>query len=768
MRLSQRLIERYIIAAVLPYLALALLLLTAVLLTQQAARFAEILGNTRTPFDLAADVLMGLLPNILIFTLPMAVAVGTATGFSRLGSDSELVAMKAAGVGNARIVAPVFLLGALMSALTFYNGFYLAPSAAHLLRQSAVRAALYKLESPVEPNTFNTELPGKVIYVGAGDMARGEWERVFIHWQETGQPTRIVTAKTGRIDTSGEQSELVLSDAAITTLPAESTQGRAGAGQVVTERSNQLRVRLNTGRDALVAKLQSAPVELDEMGWHELRQRVRITQGAARRAALQALHKRLSLCCAPLALALLGAGLGVRVRRGGRGLGVLLSLGSMIAYYLTVLAGDQIGRAGHMPPEVGAWLPTALALSVGGALLLLGERRLNLFRRATLPARAAHATAAQAQVQPRAWQQARLMGLLDRGLLRALTVNFVCAISALVSIFLIFTLFELLRFLSGSGERFWLLLRYLFFLIPLAGTSIAPIAMLVTTLITYALLARRSETVAWWAAGQSVYRLALPGLMFAALVGGVQWATQGSVLPLANRKQEALRAQLRGGLSQATTELGRHWLASPAAQRIYTYLYDEGTHTLVEPVVFEFDGAGVHINRIILGARGVGDNAAGKLTIEQARVLDLSGQASGLRSAPDALSEPASLATFKPQLNKPSELNAADLSTYIRTLKSQRGADVRVYEIALARRAADPFAPLVMTMLGLPLALTFGRRTALTALSLAVGVGLAFWGSVSGFQQLSYYKLLPPEVAAWAPLLVFTAVGAYLLSRART
>src|ERR687883_663670 len=103
MRLSQRLIERYIVAAVAPYLCLALLLLTAILLTQQATRFAEILGSTRTPFDLAADVLVGLLPNILIFTLPMAVIVGTATGFSRLGNDSELVAMRAAGVGNARV-----------------------------------------------------------------------------------------------------------------------------------------------------------------------------------------------------------------------------------------------------------------------------------------------------------------------------------------------------------------------------------------------------------------------------------------------------------------------------------------------------------------------------------------------------------------------------------------------------------------------------------------------------------------------------------------
>ena len=102
-------------------------------------------------------------------------------------------------------------------------------------------------------------------------------------------------------------------------------------------------------------------------------------------------------------------------------------------------------------------------------------------------------------------------------------------------------------------------------------------------------------------------------------------------------------------------------------------------------------------------------------------------------------------------------------------LKGQRGGtDVQTYELALARRRADPFAPLVMTLLGLPLALTFGRRTALAPLSLAVGVGLAFWASTRGCQQLSQYKLLPPTVAAWAPLFIFMAVGAYMLSRTRT
>jgi LPS export ABC transporter permease LptG len=363
-----------------------------------------------------------------------------------------------------------------------------------------------------------------------------------------------------------------------------------------------------------------------------------------------------------------------------------------------------------------------------------------------------------------------LLGLLDRGILRALTLNFLMALVTLVAIFLIFTLFELLRYIDETGAKLSLLARYLFYLIPLAVASIAPVSMLIAVLITYALLTRRSEVVAWWAAGQSVYRLALPGLFLAATIGGGLWLLQEHLLPAANRRQEALRTQIRGGGTQAVTDIGRQWLALPTSRRIYAYRYDENSGTLEAPAVFEFDQEGVHLDRIITGRAGRWSQA-NELQLAAAQVLDLRPAQGGprrLTGGPFELSEAAAPQAFKPVLNKPSELNARDLSAYINTLKLQRGADVRGYELGLARRRADPFAPLVMTCLGLPLALAFGRRAVLAALSVAVGVGLAFWGSLNGFQQLSQYKLLPPTMAAWAPLLIFLALGAYLFTRTRT
>ncbi len=127
------------------------------------------------------------------------------------------------------------------------------------------------------------------------------------------------------------------------------------------------------------------------------------------------------------------------------------------------------------------------------------------------------------------------------------------------------------------------------------------------------------------------------------------------------------------------------------------------------------------------------------------------------------------LSLFKPLLIKSTYLRMRELSNYINTLK-RRGESqlVASFAVALERRRADLVAPLVMALIGLPMALAFGRRSAVTALCAAIVVGLLFWATTGGTQQMGIYGLLPPVVAAWFPPVFFLAVGVYLLARTRT
>src|ERR1041384_1591770 len=91
--------------------------------------------------------------------------------------------------------------------------------------------------------------------------------------------------------------------------------------------------------------------------------------------------------------------------------------------------------------------------------------------------------------------------------------------------------------------------------------------------------------------------------------------------------------------------------------------------------------------------------------------------------------------------------------------------DVSALAVALQRKYAGPFGILIMALIGMPLAVSFGRKGTVIALCAAVVVGAAYWALGGGFQQLGNHGLLRPSVAGWSPLVIFTAAGTYFLVR---
>src|SRR5215813_1720507 len=275
--LKSFLIPRYIIGAMTPYILLSLLLLTAVLFAQQAARLAELVIYADLPFSLLVSISAALLPGVLIFAIPLATLAGIIIGFSRMGSDSEIVAMRAAGIGSWTMIWPALLIGVLFTGATVYLHLKEAPEAARDLERIALQGALAKLDSPVEPRTFST-LPNYVIYVRDGDKQKGTWGRVFIFGQRSDHTTEVFTARSGRIDSSGDQSELVLSDVLSAKFPNSNTdddqpadprQNPIGIGNgqksYVVERSDQLRFSINTGRADIMQRLNQRDPNADAM-----------------------------------------------------------------------------------------------------------------------------------------------------------------------------------------------------------------------------------------------------------------------------------------------------------------------------------------------------------------------------------------------------------------------------------------------------------------------------------------------------------------------
>src|SRR6266550_3944173 len=763
-----RLIERYILRTIFPYGVAALLLLTAILFVQQTGRYFETIFHGVMPAEFVYGLALALLPTVLVFTIPMAVLCGTIIGLGRMSSDSELVAMRAAGVSTWRTLWPALLVGLLATCAAGYLNLREAPRAQQQLRAVALRSALYKLDSPVEPRTFTNDFPGYVIYVRDGDKAHGQWGRLFIQKQNADHSTNMITARAGRIDSSSEKSELVLQDAMQTTVPVPAARDQS----YVVERLETLRITFPTGRSTLIAKLQKPDANPDEMGFSDLRRYVAGTTGVEHREAAIIFHKRLAFAMAPFVFSLFGSALALRMRRGSRGFGVLVSLLILIAYYLVTLGGEQAARAGSIPPIIGAWLSTAVIVAVGVLILVSRERQFRFWFRPRQPVVDAQSVKSQTATSSRLRFRRRLSianfpTLLDIGIVRTMTLSFVFGFIALVLIFDVFTTFELWRFISASRAGARVVAEYLFYLLPLVSVELFPGSVLVAALMTYALIAKRKEAVAWWSSGQSVYRLMVPGFAFAIVMAAGSWFIQERIMPQSNVRQDALRARIRGNIAQLSAGVDRRWLVSADGARIYSYDFDDRRQVLLKPSIYEFDDHQIELKRVINGEEGKW-LAGNQFEISKAQWINLE-QPKVARESADQLQITGvdAPAAFKPTVDRPSQLDTVGLRIYVAALKA-RGADTAALAVALQHKYAAPFTVLVMALIGMPLAIEFGRKSTVIALCSAGVVSLAFWLISGGFQQLGEHALLPPGPAVWTPIVMFVCGGLYFISRVRT
>src|SRR5215813_9756629 len=106
-----KILDRYIFREILTPTLIGLAALTFVFFSQQVGRLLEIMVRQSATVREIGELSLAILPNVLTFTIPMAVLVGILTGFGRMSSDSEAIAFRASGLSMVRLLFPVMLLG---------------------------------------------------------------------------------------------------------------------------------------------------------------------------------------------------------------------------------------------------------------------------------------------------------------------------------------------------------------------------------------------------------------------------------------------------------------------------------------------------------------------------------------------------------------------------------------------------------------------------------------------------------------------------------
>lgn len=373
----------------------------SVLLTCLAAvgvlAFVLVLGNALreliTPlltgqlgWGVAIQLLLMLFPAVAPFALPMGVLTGVLLTLGRLSADSEITAMRAAGLSLPRIARPIIILGVLGAAAGLYANFVAMPRARVTYERMLAEALRANPLSFIVPKTFIRTFPGAIIYVGE-KQEQGVVMRDFWLWKLDGERhvTQLVHAESGRFDYDEAANEfiLTLTHAQVENRDPKNPESFTESPRVVSfERSEPIHLSLEKlfGRNSRQKKLR-------EMTFPELRaEQARVTalpfepekareHASAVMKVRLARQEKINTALAVLSFALIGVPLGIKVSRRETSANLGLAVSLALGYYLLTVMVGWLDRHPDYRPDLLAWAPNAIFLGLGVWLCTRIERQ---------------------------------------------------------------------------------------------------------------------------------------------------------------------------------------------------------------------------------------------------------------------------------------------------------------------------------------------------------------------------------------------------------
>lgn len=747
---------------------------------QGVGKLFEILVRSSAKPETVAYLFLMSLPPVLPLTVPFGVLVGILIGLGRMSSDGEITAVRAAGVPSRIVIAPVLMFALLATLLAGAASLWLTPLAIRETYRVVNRLAAAQLSAEVQPRVFEEQFPNTILYVE--DVKPGPitiWRNVFLAdltapqqrqsgLREKAEGPRITVARQAIAvpDVEHNRIQLSFTDGSTHEVEKDSTREEHSTfrhGEQVLDASPPAQVRARP---------------FSEMDTRELRGSSR--GGPDQLEAHIELHRRMALPLACVMLALVGIPLGVSSRKSGKSGGYVMAVFlAFFCYWVAFITLSNLARQRTVPVEVAAWTPN-VAFALAGLIFLArlekpGDRDLmgfirdwggRLLRRLGSPL-AARPYALDTGTRARGVLRLPLLGqIIDTYILSSFLFYFVLLLISFVLMTEVYTFFELLSDIFKNKIPMSRVFVYLAFLTPKLIYDTLPISVLVAVLVTFGILTKHNEVTAFKACGVSVHRLALPVILMSCLFSAGLFAFDHYYVPEANRKQDAIRNEIKGRPVQTWLRPDRKWIFG-SGPRIYYYKYYDPENVMIGVSVYELDPKTFQLRKQISAERAQWQPSMHAWIFQNGWSRDIRGivetnfQKFQATTFPE-LDEPPGY--FKKEVKQDKQMNFHELERYIRDLQ-QSGFDTVRLRVQFHKKFSVPLFALIMAMISVPFGFLVGSRGAMAGIGVSLGIAIAYWGVGQLFEQIGNVNQLPPAIAAWSPAALFSLAGLYLLLR---
>lgn len=358
-------LDRYIVREMVVPFLLGLAIFTSILLIVRILKLVELVVNRGVPLAQMLRIFSYILPAFLEVTVPMALLLAILVAFGRLSSDSEIIAMRAAGISLYRLLVPVAIFATMVALLTGWLSLTARPWGNSHLRQGLYEIVKTRAAAGIKPKIFNDEFKNLVIYVDRIQPASDVLEGILV--ADTRDPSlhNTVYAQSGRLISNEKRHSLTLR---LENGGIYSTGEKDEGYQDTRFTTYDITLDLN----AALAQLRDRERDVSELTLPELREAIaeKTANGDPANAERVELQRKLAIPFACLVFAAIGVPLGIQPTRSVHSRGFSLSLGLIFLYYLLLTFGQNLGERGSLAPALAVWLPNAV-LSVVAAILLL-------------------------------------------------------------------------------------------------------------------------------------------------------------------------------------------------------------------------------------------------------------------------------------------------------------------------------------------------------------------------------------------------------------
>jgi len=307
-------------------------------------------------------------------------------------------------------------------------------------------------------------------------------------------------------------------------------------------------------------------------------------------------------------------------------------------------------------------------------------------------------------------------------------------------------------------------LSYLYWL-PDSMFMVLPAAVLFATVFAIGALTRHSEITAAKASGISFYRFIAPifvGAVIATLLGLVL----GELAPITNKK----RLEILQGNQQNVGNDRYNFAYAADGGRVYKIGALHLLDASIDGMVIERKGKGPEYPSYVVSANSARYNAKTGWIMKGGALHVIPDTLHNLTFSFDSLvdkhfTEPPKQLTLAQKA--PTDMGFRELGRFIESME-RSGAEVNELRVERMLKIAIPVTCIVILLFGAPLATSTQRGGAAYGVGLSLATTVIFLMLIQLTKGIGGKGMIPADLAAWLPSIIFGLVGAVLFARVRT